>query len=104
MSASPFAGYPASALDEAVGLVRLVGGRLIAAHCDQRFRGSAGNWSVDAGEDDSKKRIPRQVAELDTRRPCECAGVGGPLELALHTAAGEAVDGVSPTVGWTVGA
>jgi nucleotide-binding universal stress UspA family protein len=52
------------ALGEAVDLVRLVGGRLIAAHCDQRFRGRAGDWSVDAGEDDTKKKIQGQVAEL----------------------------------------
>ena len=75
------------ALGEALDLVRLAGAQLVAVHCDQRFRGRAGLWSVDAGEDDTTQTIESQVAEL--RRE----GVG--VELVVRHSHAEAADVVA---------
>jgi nucleotide-binding universal stress UspA family protein len=52
------------ALDEAVRLAGLCGGRLVAVHCDQRLTGRAMAWPALPDEDDRRVKIRRQVAEL----------------------------------------
>jgi nucleotide-binding universal stress UspA family protein len=53
------------ALDEALRLTELDGGRLVAVHCDQGLNGRAMAWPVLADEDDRRVKIHRQVAELN---------------------------------------
>ena len=52
------------ALEEALRLARLSGGRIVAVHCDQRLHGRAMAWPVLPDEDDLRVKIRRQVAEL----------------------------------------
>jgi nucleotide-binding universal stress UspA family protein len=52
------------ALEEALRLAELSGGRIVAVHCDQRLNGRAGGWPALADEDDLRLRIRHQVDEL----------------------------------------
>ena len=52
------------ALTEAVRLVELSGGRLLAVHCDHRLNGRAGGWSALTAAEDPRVRIERTVDEL----------------------------------------
>jgi nucleotide-binding universal stress UspA family protein len=52
------------ALEEALRLAELSGGRVVAVHCDQRLNGRAGGRPALADEDDLRLRIRHQVDEL----------------------------------------
>ncbi len=52
------------ALAEALGLAGLAGGRVVAAHCDQRLNGLAMALPALPGKDDARVKIRRQVTEL----------------------------------------
>jgi len=52
------------ALKEALQLTELTGGRLVAAHCDQRLNGRAMAWPALPDEEDRRIKIRRQVDEL----------------------------------------
>lgn len=52
------------ALEEALGLTRLSGGRLVAVHCDQQLSGRAAGWAALPDEEDRRRKIRRQAAEL----------------------------------------
>jgi nucleotide-binding universal stress UspA family protein len=52
------------ALGEALQLAELGGGRLVAAHCDQRLNGRAMAWPALPDEEDRRIKIRRQVDEL----------------------------------------
>jgi nucleotide-binding universal stress UspA family protein len=52
------------ALDEALRLTTLSGGRVLAVHCDQRLTGRATAWPALADEDDLRIKIRHQVAAL----------------------------------------
>lgn len=51
------------ALDEALRLAELSGGRIVAVHCDQRLNGRAGGWPALPDEDDMRVAIRRKVEE-----------------------------------------
>jgi nucleotide-binding universal stress UspA family protein len=52
------------ALTEALRLVGLSGGRLVAVHCDHRLNGRSGGWAALAGAEDPRIRIERTIDEL----------------------------------------
>jgi nucleotide-binding universal stress UspA family protein len=52
------------ALVEARALAHLCGARIVAAHCDVRLTGRAGEWPILPDEDDRRAKIREQVADL----------------------------------------
>jgi nucleotide-binding universal stress UspA family protein len=53
-----------AALKEAMHLIELSGGRIVAVHCDQRLNGRAYAYPVFADEDELRIAIREKVAEL----------------------------------------
>jgi nucleotide-binding universal stress UspA family protein len=53
-----------AALDEAIRLAALSGGKVYAVHCDQRLNGRPGGWRGLHEEDDPCVVIRRRVAQL----------------------------------------
>ena len=78
-----------AALDEALRLAELSGGRIVAVHCDQRLTGRASAWPALPDEDDRRLKIHRQVAELKDD--------GADIELVLRRGHREAADIVAET-------
>jgi nucleotide-binding universal stress UspA family protein len=76
-----------AALEEALRLAELSGGRIVAVHCDQRLNGRAGGWPALADEDDRRLRIRGQVSEL--------AADGVPIDLVVRRSHREAADVVA---------
>ena len=56
-----------AALEEALRLADMSGGRIVAAHCDQRLSGRAAAWPALPDEEDRLLLIRRQVDELKTK-------------------------------------
>lgn len=52
------------ALDEALRLVSLSGGRIVAVHCDQQLTGRAAGWPAFADEHERRLRLRGQVDDL----------------------------------------
>ena len=52
------------ALDEALHLRELSGGRIVAVHCNQRLTGRAAPWPALPDEDELRTKVRRQVDEL----------------------------------------
>lgn len=75
-----------AALEEALRLVGLSGGRLIAVHCDHRLNGQPGGWSGRV-EDDPRGRIRNTVDELHDD--------GCDVELVIRRSRREAADTVA---------
>jgi len=76
-----------AALEQALRLRELSGGRLIAVHCDQRLTGRTGPWSALVDEQDRRTKIGRQVDDLNLR--------GVPIELVVRRSHHEAADAVA---------
>jgi nucleotide-binding universal stress UspA family protein len=75
------------ALREAIRLADWGGGRVLAAHCDQRLIGRAAEWPVIPNEDERLTKIRHQVADL------RAAGVD--IDLVVRTSHRHAADVVS---------
>jgi nucleotide-binding universal stress UspA family protein len=75
-----------AALEEALRLVGLSGGRLIAVHCDHRLNDRPGGWSGRV-EDDPRSRICNTIDELHDDG-CE-------VELVVRRSRREAADTVA---------
>ena len=75
------------AFAEALRLVCLSGGRLVAVHCDQRLNGRAGGWPALADEDDVRAKIRSKVDSLKAD--------GVDIELIVRRSHGEAADAVA---------
>jgi nucleotide-binding universal stress UspA family protein len=75
------------ALEEALRLAESSGGRVIAAHCDQRLNGRAGGWPALADEDDRRLQIRHQVREL------QASGVD--IDLIIRRSHQEAADTIA---------
>jgi nucleotide-binding universal stress UspA family protein len=78
-----------AALDEALRLVELSGGRIVAVHCDHRLTGRAMAWPALADEDDRLIKIHRQVDELKNK--------GVDIELVIRRSRREPDDIVAST-------
>ena len=72
------------ALDEALHLAELSGGRIVAVHCDQRLNGRAMGWPALPDEEDRRIKIRRQVAEL--------TATGVDIEVVIRKSHREAAD------------
>lgn len=75
------------ALQEALHLAKLSGGRVIAIHCDHRLRGRAAAYPALADEEDRQIKLRRQVNELKAN--------GGNIELVIRRSHREAADVVA---------
>jgi nucleotide-binding universal stress UspA family protein len=75
------------ALREAIRLADWGGGRVLAAHCDQRLTGRAAEWPVIPNEDERLAKIRRQIADL------HAAGVE--IDLVVRTSHRQAADVVA---------
>jgi nucleotide-binding universal stress UspA family protein len=80
-----------AALDEALRLANLSGGRIVAVHCNQRLTGRAAAWPALADEDDLRAKIRRQVAGLRSE--------GVDIALAIRRSHREAADVVAALAG-----
>jgi nucleotide-binding universal stress UspA family protein len=78
-----------AALDEALRLAELSGGRIVAVHCDRRLTGRAMGWPALADEDERLAKIQRQVAELNDN--------GVAIDLAIRRSHREPDDMVAST-------
>jgi nucleotide-binding universal stress UspA family protein len=75
------------ALQEALHLAKLSGGRVIAIHCDHRLHGRAAAYPALADEEDRRIKLRRQVDELKAD--------GVDIELVIRRSHREAADVVS---------
>ena len=75
------------ALQEALGLAKLSGGRVIAIHCDHRIRGRAAAYPALADEEDRRIKLRCQVDELKAD--------GVDIELVIRRSHREAADVVA---------
>jgi nucleotide-binding universal stress UspA family protein len=76
-----------AALEEAVRLAELTGGRIVAVHCDQRLNGWAKARPAHAEQDDRRSTIRRRVDELRSR--------GVDIDVLIRHSHGEAADVVA---------
>jgi nucleotide-binding universal stress UspA family protein len=72
------------ALQEALHLAKLSGGRVVAVHCDHRLQGRAAGYPALADEEDRRIKLRRQVDELKAD--------GIDIELVIRRSHREATD------------